>query len=133
LTAEQKDLRKFYAKLLNITIKEKAITNGIMYDLEYANLSHPFFNSHEQIAYFRKYRDDLLLFVLNFHDKTLETHINLPRESFQFLKLKENQNYEYHNLLDDTEEIRTTQLSSNQTFNTEMPPWTGKIFKFKKQ
>jgi Glycosidases len=131
LSEEQKELRDFYSKLLNITLKEKAITEGIMYDLEYVNLNNPAFNTHELFSYFRKYKDNLLLFVLNFHDKTLDTQVRLSQEVFQFLEIEENQNYEYKDLLDDSDEIKTTQLSYERTLDTQMPPWTAKIFKFK--
>ncbi len=132
LTMEQMTLRNFYKKLLNITMNEKAITEGLMYDLEFANYDNPQFNSHEQYAYFRKYKDELLLFVLNFHDQHLETEVRIPGEAFLYLKLKEGKNYSCENLLDSTEQLPQFTLSSAEPFLIEMPAWTGKILKLKR-
>jgi len=129
LTHEQKELRAFYQKLLNITLTEKAITNGQMYDLEFANFENPKFNSHEQYAYFRKCNDEVLLFVLNFDDKYLETEVQFPFEAFQYLELKEGQTYNVQNLLDETEKFPLLTLSSKTAFITYMPPWKGLILK----
>jgi len=132
LSHEQKELRSFYQKLLNITLSEKAITNGLMYDLEFANFDNPKFNSHEQYAYFRKYKQELLLFVLNFDDKFLETEVKFPLEAFQYLEIVEGQNYTISNLLDVSEKFPLLTLSSQKTFISYMPPWKGMILKLKK-
>ena len=132
LSPEQKELRSFYQKLLNITLSEKAITDGLMYDLEFANFDNPKFNSHEQYAYFRKYKQELLLFVLNFDDKFLETEVRFPLEAFQYLELEEGQNYTVTNLLDTTEKFPLLTLSSLNTFISGIQPWKGLILKLKK-
>jgi glycosidase len=133
LTTEQKELRSFYQSLLNITLTEKAITDGIMFDLEFANFNNPKFNTHEQFAYFRKFEDELLLVILNFDDKPLETNIRFPREAFEFLKLSENQNYSVRNLLDKSENFSEMTLNSTDLFETHLPAWTGKILKLIKR
>lgn len=132
LSAEQKELRDFYKKLLNITLNEKAITDGKMFDLEYANLENQLFNSHEQYAYFRKYENELLLFVLNFDDKHLKTEVRFPAEAFQYLEIGDGETYSCKNLLDENELIPDVVLSSSANFTIEMPAWTGKILKFEK-
>jgi len=132
LTKEQKELRKFYKKLLNITLTEKAITEGVMYDLAFSNFDNLKFNSHEQYAYFRKHEDEILLCVLNFDDKNLDTEIQFPLEAFQFMELEEGHSYSCVNLLDEKEQISTISLSSSQVFYTQMAPWKGKIFKMKR-
>ena len=129
LTAEQKDLQLFYKKLLNITLNEKAITKGLMFDLEFANIDNPNFNSHEQFTYFRKFEDDLLLFVLNFHDKDIDTDIRFPFNAFQYLGIKEGNKYKCCNLLDENEIISDFILSSSSNFKCFMPAWKGKIIK----
>ena len=129
LTSEQKELRKFYQNLLNITLSEKAITDGLMFDLEYANFENQNFNTHEEYAYFRKFEDELILFVLNFDDKHLDTDVRFPPEAFQYLGLTENQVYSVVNLLDETEIFSLFKLNSKEVFSTHMPAWTGKILK----
>ncbi|HEY5589579.1 MAG TPA: alpha-amylase family glycosyl hydrolase [Paludibacter sp.] len=129
LTPEQKELRAFYQKLLHITLTEKAITDGLMYDLEFANYDNSKFNSHEQYAYFRKFEDELLLIVLNFHDKDLDTTVQFPLEAFQYLDLEEGNRYSCVNLLDENETLSSISLSSKQIFHTQMQAWRGKILK----
>ena len=44
LTAEQRQLREVCTqKILNISKSERVITEGVFYDLMYANLSNPYF------------------------------------------------------------------------------------------
>jgi glycosidase len=132
LTAEQKELRQFYQKLLNITLQEKAITEGVMYDLEYANFNNPHFDTHEQFAYIRKFKDEMLLVVLNFDDKELYTEVRIPLEAFQFLELMPGCQYKAVNLLDEVETIEQITLIPDMIFKISIPAWKGKIFKFKK-
>jgi len=132
LTCDQKTLRGFYQKLLNITLTEKAITNGLMYDLEFANFENPKFNTHEQYAYFRKFEDELLLIVLNFDDKHLDTEVCFPFEAFQYLDMQEGQIYSIVNLLNETEKIPSHTLNSKDPFVIHMPAWKGFIFKLTK-
>ncbi len=132
LTADQVYLRNFYKKLLNIALNEKAISQGMMYDLEYANFDNQKFNTHEQFAYFRKYEDELLLIILNFDDKHLETEVRFPGEAFQYLSLDENETYTFVDLLDEKAVSQTIVLNSTNTFKTQMEPWKGMILKLKK-
>lgn len=132
LTSEQKVLRDFYQKLLNITLTEKAITEGSMYDLVFANFDNPKFNTHEQYSYFRKYKDEILLIILNFDDKFLNTEVSFPFEVFQYFQMEEGLNYKVTNLLDENEKFPLLKLSSKQAFITYMPPWKGLILKLKR-
>ena len=131
LSKDQKELREFYRKLINIAVNEKAVTDGLMYDLEYFNFENPKFNSHEQFAYFRKHNDELLLFALNFHDTHLNTEIRIPREAFQYMNIEEGLAYSWQNLLDENEKCDNVVISSDKVFEIQLPAWTGKIVKFK--
>ena len=132
LNEDQKNIREFYKKLLNITLEEKAITDGLMFDVEYANYENCKFNTHKQYAYFRKYEDDLLFFVLNFDDKKLDTEVVFPKEAFEFLGLEEGDEYSCVNLLDEAIEVSNFVLSSDKVFSAVIAPWRGLILKLKK-
>ena len=132
LTDEQRNLKLFYQKLLNISITEKAITEGLMFDVEYANLNNSRFNPHEQYAYFRKYEDELIFVILNFDDKQLDTDVIIPLEAFQYLQLTDGDYFEMENLLDKTEPFSPVLLSSKEPLSMLMPPWTGRILKLQK-
>ena len=131
LHQEQKELRAFYQQLLNLCMSEKAITEGVMYDLEFANFGNPNFNTHEQFAYFRKYKKELLLCVVNFQDKNIGMEINIPTEAFQFLDLDENEFYSSVNLLNREEDFPIQRLSSLNPYRVFLPAWSGKILKLK--
>ena len=132
LNDEQKELRKFYETLLNVTMREKAISEGIMYDLVFANFGNPRFNSHEQFAYFRKHENDLLLCIVNFQDKPAEIELAIPAEAFQFLKIKEGEYYNSKNLLNENAVFPIQKLSSENKYKVHIPAWDGKILKLEK-
>jgi len=129
LTKEQKQLRDFYKKLLNLTLTEKTITHGQMFDIEYANLNNPYFKSHEQFAYMRQYEDEILLVVLNFDDKQLYTEIVFPDELFEFLKIQKNQTYSCTDLLGMYKNLKDFTFGTDTRFSVDMKPWTGMILK----
>lgn len=133
LTEDQLNLQQFYKKLLTLCMSEKAIREGSMYDLEYANFQNPHYNPHEQFAYFRNQGNDILLIVLNFDDKKVDLQVNIPKEAFEYVGLKENQAYAFENLLEPAETIETQTLASDKPFAVSMPAWKGKIIKIKKQ
>jgi len=132
LAPEQRDLQLFYKKILNIAISQKAITHGLMYDLVFANFENNKFNTHEQFACFRKYQDELLLIVLNFDDKHLDTEVHFPYEAFQYLGLAEGNIYSFTNLLDESDKFPLLTLNSQQPFISHMAPWKGLILKLTK-
>jgi hypothetical protein len=53
LTEEEIRLRKFYHKLIRLCNREKALREGLFYDLMYANYENPDFNSMKQYAFVR--------------------------------------------------------------------------------
>jgi len=132
INTEQKEIRDFYKKLLNITLNEKAISHGLMFDLVFANLDNSKFNTHEQFAFLRKYEDELILIVLNFHDTHLETEVCFPIEAFNYLNLKDGSKYQCVNLLNPSEIISEFNLSTKVKFKTKIDAWKGKIFKLNK-
>lgn len=132
LNDEQKELRKFYETLLNVSMREKAISEGIMYDLVFANFGNPRFNSHEQFAYLRKHENDLLLCIVNFQDKPAEIELAIPAEAFQFLKIKEGEYYSAKNLLNENAVFPIQKLSSEYKYKVHIPAWDGKILKLEK-
>ena len=131
LSDEQKNIRDCYKRLLNIALNEKAISKGLMFDLEYANIENEKFNTHEQFAYFRKYEDELLLIVTNFHDKHLDTEIALPADAFTYLNIENGSKFVCSNLLDMNENDSEVELSTDSVFKCRIPAWSGKIYKLK--
>ncbi len=133
LTEEQKELREFYVKLIHIALNEKAITEGVKYDLAFANNIPNKFNTHFQYGYFRKYEDDILLCLVNFQDTPIDLEVNIPSEAFQYLNIKEGEEYNSINLLEEKEVFPVQTLSSKNYYKVFMPAWNGKIIKLTKK
>jgi len=114
LTVEQKALRVFYQKLLNICLEQKAISRGVMYDLQYANYQNLFFNPNKQYPFIRKFENETLLVIVNFDDIAVDIEVRIPSEAFEYLELKEDLNYELSDLLDEN-------YSAKQIINSHEP------------
>lgn len=136
LDAAQTDLRGFYQKLLTIARDTPAITDGLMYDLEYAQGEG--FNKHEQFAFIRKYEDELLLVVANFDDKEVSVHVRVPREAFEYLHQPELDKAEGVDLLTGNyltvpdsrgKEYKQIAFTSSTPIQISLPAWRGAIIK----
>lgn len=88
LTKEEKSIEKQHQKILNIAISEKAVSEGLFYDLMYVNPSSEQFNANRQYAFLRKAGDELLLIVANFDTEAHETSVNIPQHAFEYLSFE---------------------------------------------
>ena len=106
---------------------EKAITQGEMYDLEYAQGEG--FNRHEHYAYIRKYKKEILLVVLNFDDRQCDISVRIPQEAFAHLQQPEYAMVEAVDLLTNTK--YTFPFSAHTPVCLTLPAWKGMILKIK--
>ena len=127
LDEEQRTLRQFYRQLLRVARSEKAITQGEMYDLTYAQGEG--FNKHEHYAYIRKYKQHILLVVLNFDDRQCDISVRIPQEAFAHLQQPEYAMVEAVDLLTNTP--YTFPLSAHTPVCLTLPAWKGVILKIK--
>ena len=127
LDEEQRSLRQFYHNLLRLARTEKAITQGEMYDLEYAQGEG--FNKHEQYAYIRKYKQQILLIILNFDDRQRDISVRIPQEAFAHLNQPEYAMVQATDLLTGTE--YTFPFSAHTPICLTLPAWKGVILKIK--
>ena len=88
LLPREKTCLEFYTKLGKIA-KEKAIAEGIMYDLMWLNTNNPNFDCSKQFAWIRKSEEETLLLVANFSDKEENIKLNISAEAIKFLHIKE--------------------------------------------
>ena len=128
LTDERKKLRCFYQRLLNLSLNEEAVSKGVMYDLQYANLHHPAYHPEKQFAYFRKFHEDLILVVVNFDEKSVKISLDIPAEALEYLQIKKNNSYQYVDLLDDTY-CGNWNLDAENRFEISIPASNGRILK----
>jgi glycosidase len=125
LTKEQKELRLFYQRLLTIARDNKAITEGLMYDLEYAQKEG--FNKHEQYAFLRKKDEELLLIVVNFDDKQVDVSVRIPEDAFTYLAQPKWQKVKATDLLTG-KQVRGVSLTGEEIRLT-LPAWKSMIIK----
>ena len=93
LTPQHNDLYDLYSRVLGIARRERAVGEGLMFDLMYVN-GH----LHEQYAFLRKAGRELLLVMANFADVPAECNVCLPAHAFDYLELAEG-DYEAVDLL----------------------------------
>lgn len=89
LSATELTLYNEYHKILHIASTEKAISEGMFFDLMYANPHSTSFNPHSLYAFLRKHEDDLLLIVVNFSSNDMETQVVIPAHAFDYLGINE--------------------------------------------
>lgn len=136
LTDEQKKLRTFYQSLLCLARDNKAISEGQMYDLEYAQSEG--FDKHKQFTFLRKCEDELLLIVVNFEDKQREIRITIPEDAFAYLNQQPYEKATATELLTDTvltslnsngKAQKTIAFTSQQPITVTLPAWTGAVYR----
>lgn len=128
LTKAQLTLRENYALLLNMAKNEPALAQGQFYDLTYANVSNPGFNSHRLYTYIRKYQNEVVLVIVNFDKAEQQADIYLPPEVFISLGIKDNEAAEQVDLFTGEKTVGT--LTSAYPYQIKVPAYGGEIIKF---
>ena len=123
LTAEEKDLFDIYKKTLLLARKEKAVSEGVFFDLMYVN-GH----LERQYAFLRKAGNDLLLVAVNFDDQEVEIDVRIPAHAFDYLKVKE-QTATATDLL--TREKQGVMLHQDGSVRMKMEARNGRVWKIK--
>ena len=130
LSDEQRALKALYQKLLNLSLTEPAIAKGKMYDLQYANFNNPTYNTEKHVAFFRQYKDDIILIVVNFDHSPGEISVHIPQEAFEYLALDVSSKITLHDLMDESYQLFLNSFANNQV-EISVPAHTGRILKLK--
>lgn len=104
LAANEIRLRQLYHKVLTICNSEKAIYEGQLFDLTYANINGWRFNEYKQYAFMRKYKNELLFVIVNFDNQPVNIAVNIPSHAFDFLQIPQKDSYLAKDLLTDKSE-----------------------------
>lgn len=129
LTDGEKALEKKYSMLLNLANKEKAISNGLFFDLMYANQDGNLFNQSSLYAFLRKCSNEVLLVVANFSQEEAECSVRLPHHAFEYLNLPE-KTVTASDLLSEGNAI-SFELKPDCLVHMSVPGCGGRIYKFK--
>ena len=124
LTKDEKALASIYNKVLNIAVKEKAVCEGVCFDLMYVNSQY-----RRQYAFLRKAGSEVLLVVVNFDELPTTMDVTIPAHAFDYLKLKERKNVTAVDLLSGKEIKR--QLYRDCYVSVDLEPLGAVVLKFK--
>lgn len=127
LTSEELNLRTAYQRLLHIARDEKAISEGLFFDLMYVNPESESFNPHRQYAFLRKHDGELLLIIANFEGYEAQLNVNIPTQAFEYLELPIIENIEATELI--TGEKTVVTLSPYHPVQVSVPGYSGSILK----
>lgn len=89
LSEAERKLYDIHVKVLNMARKEKAVTEGLFFDLMYANVGSGKFEPDKQYAFLRKCDDTMLIVAANFDSSDVDIEVNIPAHAFDYLSLKE--------------------------------------------
>ena len=115
-------LTQIYNKVLNIARSEKAVSEGLMFDVMYANQQY-----RQQYAFLRKADKETLFVVANFADVPVTMNITIPSHAFDYLNLLEKA-YKAVDLLSDTQ--ASLVLIRDQQVSIALPPRGAVVYKF---
>lgn len=128
LSDNQQELRAFYQLLMNISLNEKAIAKGKMYDLQYANQQNAQYNPHKQFSYFRQYKNELILIVVNFDDIDVDIKVHIPQEALDYLSVNNKKQYTGVDLLDADYQSKTN-FSIEKGLEVNVPGKGGRVMR----
>lgn len=127
LTSDEKRLEKAYSAILNIAKKEKAVSEGMFFDLMYVNPKSDIFDSHRQYAFLRKADNEVLLVVVNFSDSDVTCGVNIPRHAFDYMQMAEKSVNATDLLTGDTVMLP---LKADSAVELNIPAYGARIYKF---
>lgn len=130
LSKEEIELQSYYAKVLSICNKEKAIREGAFFDIMYCNHGNQMMNEHRQYAFLRKEGHDLILVVANFDNSIARSWIKIPEHAFECLNIPtDGKSVATKDLL--TSKKGECTLIPDGTIYVEVPAYGAKILKMK--
>jgi glycosidase len=127
LTKEQRQLQAIYKRVLNICNEERAISEGVFFDLMYANLNGWRLNEHRQYVFMRKFENELLLIAVNFDALPADIAINIPPHAFDYLQIQPMESCKATELLSGEEEAIS--LLPQRATEVKLGSHSGKILK----
>lgn len=124
LSPEQKSLRDFYSRLLNVTSSNEALRKGRFYELQDANNLGKEYDQSRVYAFLRYTEKQKMLVVANFSaDKTYRPTITISLEGMAAMGLTTSKVYSYTDLLGDNE--------PRNGLNLTLTPLSAHIFEIK--
>ncbi len=127
LTREEKSLKRFYSKLLNLCNDEKALREGLFYDLMPANYENRLFDSARQFAFMRGGRGEVVLVLANFGEREVEIAVEIPRHALDFFAMNDSGKFRATPLFPGGD--KEVEFSPPKLFETKLGACSGEIYK----
>ena len=124
----QRQLEADYQQILRLANEEKALREGELFDLMYANAPSPCFDPQRQYAFLRKKDDELLIVNVNFSADQRTTQIRIPAHAFDFFHIGEGE-YEGLDLL--TGQCRTDRWDRDGEITLHTQGYGATIVRYK--
>lgn len=128
LGVDQRQLEADYQQILQLANEEKALREGELFDLMYANALSPCFDPQRQYAFLRKKDDELLIVNANFSADQRTTQIRIPAHAFDFFHIGEGE-YEGLDLL--TGQCRTDRWDRDGEITLHTQGYGATIVRYK--
>ena len=122
LTDDERNLNAAYTKILNLALHEKAVGRGEFFDLMYVNQSLT-----RQYAFIRKYKNEVLIVIVNFSDEDVKVSVNIPEHAFEYLGI-DKKKYSVTELLN--ERKLELDFSEQQKITDTIGAYSGNVYKF---
>ena len=84
LTAKEKQIFDIHKRVMQIASKEKAVSEGVFFDLMYVNPQ-----LERQYVFLRKAGKEVLLVAVNFDDYAVAIDVKIPAHAFDYLEFEE--------------------------------------------
>lgn len=123
LTDEEQQLFRIHQTTMLLSCSEKAITDGVFFDLMYVN-NH----LERQYAFLRYATGELLLVVTNFEDRDVVVDINIPAHAFDYLGMKEKKVVATDLL---TKDLLAMSMRKDGSIKMEIAARSGRVWKMK--
>ena len=123
LTPDEEQIYAIHQKTLQLARKEKAVAEGLSFDLMYVNQ-----HLQRQYAFLRKADNELLLVVVNFEDQEAVIDVNVPAHAFDYMDMKE-KNVIATDLL--TKEKLAMRMKRDSSIRMAVPANGGRVWKVK--
>ena len=127
LKSDEKRLELIYQRILSLCNQEKAVREGLTFDLMYVNGQSQCFNPHKQFAFLRKADDEVLLIVVNFAQERVDVKVTIPAHAYDFLGIPE-QDVEMTDLLSGFTKV--VELKRDGQVAIEVETNHGCVYKF---
>ena len=128
LSLAEKDLRNYYIQVLRICNTEKAIREGLFFDLMYANYDNTEMDTNKVYAFIRKKDKEMIIVLSNFSDTTQNIHLNIPDHAYEYLNIPHIGPIAYTNLLTGMKD--DCYLIPKQNIPFTIPANNGLVLKF---